>query len=345
MIKRLLLTAALLAPALAYGQLSVPLSPLPPVAPAQDPTVPAPAAAAGFTTPVINADFTTPGNFWSNTANYITNCGAAASVPNQPTTWHFTNAQTFTNNQSPCSQTSIVIDTAGGGNQALRKLLGVGEVSTNDGSLTFPTPYGQGGASSWLPNERFIVVTARLDCLTRYQQACPPGFVAGQTNGEVAFWSTEATGLPAWIDLNDLETGYPSRCCSWNGSIGDFSHALPDAFPVASATDPMTAYHTIATLYTSDESSAIWACQWVDPNPSYTTGFIGCISYTGASSGQYTQHNRYYLLSTSLIPTKARGGVQSYPMSLWIKSFAMWSCTNFATQTCPGTMVTHWPFP
>jgi hypothetical protein len=61
-------------------------------------SVPPPAAAAGFTSPVINADFTTPGNFWSNTADYITNCGAASSVPNQPSTWHFSNTETFTNN-------------------------------------------------------------------------------------------------------------------------------------------------------------------------------------------------------------------------------------------------------
>jgi len=48
------------------------------------------AAAAGFNTCVVAADFTVSGNFWSNTANYVTNCGASASVAGTPSSWHFT---------------------------------------------------------------------------------------------------------------------------------------------------------------------------------------------------------------------------------------------------------------
>jgi hypothetical protein len=87
MIKKVLLTAALLAPGLAYGQVSAPLDP--PVVPAGSaPVAPAPAQAAGFTTCVMCIDFTAPtGGVWTSNGT-----GAAAYQPagvnaSQPSTW------------------------------------------------------------------------------------------------------------------------------------------------------------------------------------------------------------------------------------------------------------------
>jgi hypothetical protein len=66
---------------------------------------------------------------------------------------------------------------------------GINANSTNDVTLYFPAYNGQGTATSWLPNEYYIKVVFRLDCGTWYQHTCNQGFVAGQTNGEVASWA------------------------------------------------------------------------------------------------------------------------------------------------------------
>lgn len=350
--KELLLIAALIAPPnFANADASNTLN-----GPQVDPAgVPAPAAAAGFTTPVVQADFTMPGNFWSNTANYITNCGAASSVPNQPATWHFSFNQTYTQNQLPCPADIAIVTDSGvsPSTQALWRQVPVNALSTDDGSLMFPTVWNSssGLLTAWLPNEYFVIVTARVDCGTWYQHTCAQGPVAGATNGEIAFWNSSsgpaAQNGGKWLDEATWEVNYVSIPTNvvWDGTMEEWPQQSGPSDSIQNVNVDFTQYHTIAVLYTSDESSAVWQCRWVDPNVSYTTGFVGCDHLALQDSSVYREQDRYYLLSTSILPTPSSGGVQSYPMNIWIKSFQMWSCSNVGNGTCPGTMVTHWPFP
>ena len=163
------------------------------------------------------------------------------------------------------------------------------------------------------------------------------------------------------MDENDFETQYVNGQAVWEGGMQSYK---PSAYqyPRLLVNVNMLQYHTIATLYTSDGATAIWQCQWVDPNPSYSTGFVGCTSIRPPNGGPiYAERDRTYLLSTALNPPQSSGGVQSYPMNLWITNFQIWSCSNVGSgrrhrrwsglgprspgHTCPGTMITHWPLP
>jgi hypothetical protein len=319
---------------------------------------PAPAVAAGFTTPIIQADFTAGGTVKifggapianTNTNQYITNCGAAASIPNQPATWHFTYSATGNSgNTLPCpGNISIVSDTGVSPNtQALTRTLGVGQLASVDASLSFPVVYGQPCCNtSWLPNETFRIVTFRTDCGTLFQKD-PSNcfFQPGTQNGEVAMWSTVAdSAYTNHIDLNDIETNYAGGNQVWVGSMGYGAGGnIGPAFASAGPTAPPV-YITAATLYTSDESSAIWACQWINPNASYTTGFTGCVSVSPTPSSIYTMRDRTYMFSTAMNPGANFDGVQSFPLNMWITKFEMWSCAGVASGSCPGPMISTWP--
>jgi hypothetical protein len=340
MIKKLLLTAALLAPGLAYGQVSAPLDP--PVTPAGS-AVPAPAAAAGFTTKVIDIDFTALG---SNPASYVTNCGAGASVPNQPSTWHFIALLSQTTDRQQCARTAI--DNTTGTQALLYTFASTDWVAPYDdsGVLFFPAGITIGSnGTSWLPNEFYWEATMRSDHNTVFQNA-------PTATGHLNWWAFNASRtIPnnngEYIENYDYFESYsapqsnpglwtPNQIQEWNpsGAITGWGSSFPTTADITST------YHKFAGLTTSDEHSQLYMCMWVDD------GFIGCSSIPAglATAAAYKYRDNVLALNLGVFSTP-QNPRPTYDMHLWIKSFKVYSCANVATSTCPGTMVTHWPFP
>jgi hypothetical protein len=300
----------------------------------------------------VNVDFTTVASTWPN-AN-IVNCGASDSVAGDRSGWHFYHTDDFSRTLYPCNTTTIVTDPLTG-TQALLQTVGAGQSSspTQPGQmLAFPMNYPDGaGAPSapWLPNEYMVVTRWHLDCITRYQQPNAPGcnFVGGTGNpyGGISPWSPGSTVLDH-IDNDDIEdwvTGWCSHIDIWpaagGGGFGYSVHCFPDAMII----DFVNAYHTVAALYTSDESTAHYLCLWIDPNADYTTGFIGCGGGALSSTQMYTDRGHIHLMNTVCHPN---GGTCLWPQNMWIASYQIWGCANVGTSSgCPGTIVNHWPYP
>lgn len=331
MIKELLLTTTLLAPGLAYGQVSAPLDP---------PVIPAPAAAAGFTNHILAADFTSPA--YSNTANFIVNCGASPSVSGQPSTWHWYINYPFTSGQTlPCRDAIITSD--GALPQVLQYTFPPAQWSSPNhltGNLVWPGEYGTSYANGyWLPTEIYIKVVLRVpqttwvpnpgdSAYTAIQQSIPPG----------------GNGGGSWLDTltQETECGGPSPCPShglintWpgNGYVTD----LPYNFPGGN----YTGYQTIEAITTSDESTNEWECIWLNANATYTTGFVGCnpTYTTGFNVANLTKaHDMLNFISI--------GNIYRIPannLPVYFKSIDIWTCPGAPASTCPGTMITHWPF-
>jgi hypothetical protein len=334
MIKQLFFTAVLLAPSIAYAgnpsaDLSVQIVPPPP----PNPVVPPQAAAAGFTTPVVQADFTVPGNFWSNTANYITNCGAPNSVSGQPSTWHFTYVQWSVGTKLPCSRTAITTDPTFGG-QVLNEQMQIGDFGTQGVALEFPAVVNQLG--TWLPNGYYIKIVARCDA------GCVQN--SGGVQGHVAFWSHTVNYSDAsTVDNDDWETFlnlprfyYCGQINEWPGPKGDYSVPYFPNGTICSAqgTPDFTQYHTIEALYTSDGSTKTEQCVWLDGT------LLKCSGGSFVHSTSYAEKDRAW---DSAIATY--GGNPNFDENLYIKSIAIFSCANAGKSTCPGTVVDHWPFP
>lgn len=340
MIKKLFV-AALLVPGLAYGanpsaDLSVQIVPAGSPAPA----VPAQAAAAGFTTQVLNADFTQTTGTWSNTANFMTNCGAAESVPNQPATWHFTAFDWPSRNPLSClPYTQLVTDS---GSQVL-KFVQPKNGSEHDQDMGFPHQLGGGSdVTSWLPPEYYSKIVVRMDNAGIWQS--PDCCIRGQG----VFWSTTTTyGGTAWWDEDFTEFGWAGDANSYkfegqsqegNHTGGFVSHCCSDT--AFGAIDISSGYHTLETLVTSNETSNMSLCIWWDGS------FVGCTGggLTLGSGYAYKARDRAYYLALNTINNSGRPPPNA-DLIMYIKSLQIFSCANFATGTCPGTIVDHWPFP
>src|SRR5712672_250684 len=98
MIKKLFFTAALLVPGIAYG--ADPSANLPIQIVPAGPAVPAPAAAAGFTTRVLHSDFTSPA--YADTSTWLQCAGASSPI------WWTTNNANYKKGTCP------IITTDGG---------------------------------------------------------------------------------------------------------------------------------------------------------------------------------------------------------------------------------------
>jgi hypothetical protein len=319
MIKKLLLTAALLAPGLAYGEEEV---------------VPRPALAAGFTTPVVQADFTVPGNFWSDTSKYITNCNAAASIANQPLTWHFTFIPFGeASNPLPCSRTVITPDPTFG-NQALHVVYTPADYSNdNAGTFAFPTP-GSGQDTAWLPNEFYVKQVVRSTS-SSIQQNNP-----GPTRMAWALWSSSTNVFYPTpnIDSDFFEIGFQLPGYRFGGQFQDGAKiSYYDnccIYSPATFTLDFTQYHTLEALVTSNETNNIAMCLWMDGT------FEGCLSGAAPSGYDYARRDRSIYNNTS---TQYGSGSPVNNLEWYIKSFEVWACPNFTTSTCPGTVITSWP--
>lgn len=332
MIKKLFFVALLLlTPGLAYGLASITL----PGQVVPGSSVPAPAAAAGFMTPVLNIDFTSVAGNWP--AHNIVQCGASPSVSGQPSTWVF---QSF---NIPCPQ--IVND---GGTNALLVQAAAG--TPGKAGISWPGLSDVGSPpNTWMPNAFYGRFTFHVDT---------PTLVQGGTNnwGDVEWWSTAGSCcLTTNLDENMGEAtnnsvGQGSGTDTLGGGFWEWTpegcnpslrqcNIFGNTFGV---NWNLTVYHTIEVLWTTDGSSKVAVCSWLDANGNYNgSAFQGCSSGSLVNSVNYVEHDRVINFDMG----EFGGGARASTSNGWIQNYQIWSCPNFISTVCAGAVVDHWPFP
>jgi hypothetical protein len=106
-------------------------------------------------------------------------------------------------------------------------------------------------------------------------------------------------------------------------------------------------YHTFAALVTSDGSSVIWQCAFVDGvvvNPAGQSHT--CESLTSLSDfapGGYLQHDNGFTTEIDMFNNQA----PTIPLHVLFKSLKVWECPSYQTTECStlngGHLVTHYP--
>jgi hypothetical protein len=306
MIKKLFFTAALLVPGLAYG--ADPSANLPiQIVPAS--AVPAAAQAAGFTKLIISDNFQDPS--FANTANWL-DCAGASS----PTWWRAWIG--FSSYDGPCAAVTQAVDSANGGQPALR--------------LHWQDSYFSGSA----PGPAHVALIQTTDSAGNGRQT-PPGFymevvartdravVSGLAQAWIQAWSlTAATGVGYEIDgmeecgggncvSGNIHNNNGFNSCAYNGSIGCFG--CP---PVQGCGFDITQYHTYAWRQTSAGTDIVF-CDYIDGS------LEGCSSIQPTST-ELAGLAMVHQLGVGVSSTNTPLGNGSAGKNMWVKSVKVWSC-------------------
>jgi hypothetical protein len=277
--------------------------------------------AAGFTTCVLEADFTSPA--YSNTATYIDACGSTAS-PN----WYLRFASDLS--QPPCNRANITTD---GGAQVLTLHFPASDyvAPQNAVVLSYFAPFTAAGNN--FPINLYTSITFRI---------AAGGLTQGSQVNIFGIFSEIGPSHPSWWEPDMFEvlsdTFVSGSGWTWgDGSLDWCNGTICNSLP----TDPpdhadLTQYHKIDTLLTSNGSSIVEKCSWIDGT------FLGCNGLSLFSSAEYTIHDY-------TIPIFAGGVLPNQPITtnvdVYIKSFSIWECASWQTTACSGTVVDRWPFP
>ncbi len=336
MIKKLLLTAALLAPGLAYGQVPTTCpSPAPPgttCSPLDPPVIPAPAAAAGFTTQVLNADFSQPS--YANIANWIDGCGGPTTGYRWGYAYYGDGNRQY--GQPSCSRITQEYDASVGKN--------VLHFQAQNGDSTYPAAGAQNGINlSWpeaggatgsptIGSEMYVKLTFRFSAASLTQLPVPPALAnpPGQTYYVANYFDYTKPGVSNWVEPDMFEVVANSNTGSgWQWGDGtiewpSFNGIWPPAF-----SSDLTAYHTISTLFTSD-GTQLSKCEYLDgDDPAHK---LGCWKYTATVP--------VVLTATDKVITLGIGNKQLVnTVDLYVQDMQVWMCANWQTQACIGTLV------
>jgi hypothetical protein len=375
MIKTLSLAAALLVPGLAYAgnpSANLPVQIVPAsgggIACDQGPnynrSVPAPAAAAGFTRCALNADFTTPS--YSNLNTFLSNCGAPVGsgwsspgwvqywwgiISPQPACGHDISVGTDSGQQVLHLQ-YLTTDQATG-------CAAAGRDPAMDHSncavfMQWEWPHGFDG-STGLPIETYTEITVRTTAGS-----------LNQYNGAVEsfdFWknSSGAAGVP-FQETDFLEVQDACGNCggtqnvSWpSGYGGNSSSQEVYGDPKAYAT--WTQYNTFGFLKTYDGSSTIAECYMINGN------WQGCGTTTVSDPRTLQYHDGIMELDVGgatgnagiggptngcgisiQISNKGYPGLPSCILNnedFYIQAIRVWECDAYQTQECRSALIEH----
>ena len=306
MIKKLLFTAALLVPGLAYA--GTPSATLPgQIAPAgSDPGVPAPAAAAGFTTVAINDDFSQP--FWANKANWLDCNDGITSPPASPL--YYRSWVGFGFPAAPCSAVLQETDQLTGlpalhmyWKQAFYN------VSLGNESNMLQTVNGTGGGGATgrlIPPNAYFEVTARL--VSSAATDVHWNIWSYTANGSVNF---EWDALETWVDNGDT-----TSCATLGGCT--------TSNPANAGFTPISGYHRYGWRNTSDGTTASWWCFYIDDSKK------GCANPSGSSliAGLYQQTLQILLEQGCRGPSEPPGCGDGSQADVWISRIRVFSCAG-----------------
>ena len=382
MIKQLLLTAALLAPGLAYAgtpsaTLSGQIVAASNTACDQGPNVasiPAPAVAAGFTTCALNADFTTNttdanGINYANTSTWIAECGAPARAYNFHVAWFLNN--TTLGGTSSCARATILADPLGGGFNVLDEAyllvpdqqtyladIGFNDYRYSDIGLSWP---GLSQTAVGLPYEMYVETVFYIPVSTLNSRN--PGYPPPATPFVAAPNSTVTTSTPPLgsqahfaVDQFEIVPNFTnSGATSWQwGSLllvygpSNYSSSAGGNLTNYNFT---SGYHTFGQLITSDESSTVSTCTFIDGTDLHNCGVFnvttasGAITCSGGGFACYFGQNsvifRSYLgeATCGTLPLSSTACFNN-DLHVYFKSIRIFTCANYKTTQCPGTVIT-----
>ncbi len=285
------------------------------------PPPPPGATAAGFTTLAWNDDFTQ-----SQPANWI-DCFPSDGQVHR---WYMGRVF-YGSSATPCGSTAQVIDPLTGQLAVDVQWQASYAASVPIGFNTIETiGYADTSKVTDFPNAYFEIV-ARIT----------PAFVGNQTPPLQAFWTwgtadAQAPGTRSPIEQDFIEVyGANSGCCdagihNWgngnnpNAFIWVGANQLPNGFD-------FTQYHTYAGRVTSNGSTQMFMCSYVDGNL-----LQSCVN-SNPTAAEFNYRNY-------LIVNNGRGSA-TFPdtVHFYIKSIRVWSCANWQTTMCNGSVLTGAP--
>jgi hypothetical protein len=380
MIKKLLFTAALLVPGLAYGQntsagLSVQVVPgsNPPngivcaIGPnsSSGPTGVAAtdAQTAGFTTCALNSDFST--STYSNVNTFIDSCGATRPI------W-FNRASNTT--AVPCSDYNIITDGANG--QVLDITYTNADYSAGRGGAQLLSGF-IGGPGQIYPTGMYIEFRYRFSTNTMTAFNSSTNTQGWDTQGLFKFVPNGFGSAPAieWdFDEGFIFDNANGGGISYRGATGPIGSTSMPSFPPKNnssnywctrSSDPaggvpcgtgqaggnfdMTVMHTYGYLVTTDGNQSMSVCYYVDRTPGAFTK-LGCYNYTGISPATTPlQALETFILflgpGAPPLPNSFNGPADSYYQYIRVFTCPTWnhfaSGSSTTTNVCSGPLVTQ----
>jgi hypothetical protein len=281
------------------------------------PTPPPGAVAAGFTTLAANYDFTQ-----TLPANWLGCYSSTGGYDNGPHQWYQGN---FWHSKEPPCNISQAFDSVAGSNVLdlgwLPSYAGQGtedevEITTESHDTTQVTDF---------PPNVYLEIVARVSPLAANPTNFPQsGF---WTWGTLA--SRDTNHAPIEWDILELY-GASAACCdaaihNWGNPGVGVPYLWQGSSSLPSGWDP-TQYHTYAVRTTSDGSSVMSGCAYVDGN------LIRCVN-PQAIGAEFNLRN-YILLWN---------GSSTQQLDMYVKSVHVWSCANWQTTMCNGTVLTGAP--
>ena len=345
MIKILLLTAALLAPDLAYGQVTAPLDP---------PVVPAPAAAAGFTTLAAHYDFTQ--TLPANWIDCIPSDGAAHMFYFGAQSYFRTDVAA---QNPPCSSVSQATDPLTGG--LALKLAWLPSYASFLSDCYFCAGVGislvnkAGTHYTAFPANSYIRIRYRrtpTQTGTYWGFYNPLAVLNGtlNSNAEIEYDIIEDYGssLVGAYDSAIHVTGTPGDGgYVWDGACTSASGNVCASGPYLGAGYDPTQYHTYDLLTTSDGSTSIVSCSFVDVPTPGTSASIACLNFHGPGSAQYHQYN--VLSFGGECQINGSGACYTIPAveeDAWITDIEVWTCPGWTSGSyCNGGTLVNAPPP
>jgi hypothetical protein len=298
------------------------------------PAVPAPAAAAGFSTLALNADFTS--SAYSNPATFVSECGATATQR-----WHWT----YPYNSGPlnCNDISVVSD--GSLPQVLHVKFPPNEWSTasnhQQGIFQFPSiGYTNNPpcviVAPCYPIETYVEIMYRTSSSSWAQSNGVAGYIDVYPLGrgfraDGSFPPNDAFEA----DMAEVYNGMRSTA-NFGGGFGGIVNGQQHYGPVTYWNMDLTQYHKLGFLVTSDGATSAIKCTYLDNVlVAANNGSSACVndrSYTFSQVASQHDNVIAFFLGT-FAGTSTQPAV---PVEAWVQYIHIWECSGWATGACPG---------
>jgi hypothetical protein len=282
-------------------------------------SVPGPAQRAGFTHCVQNADFTKPQ--YSNTSSWV-DCTGTATPPHWFLSWQYGGPIGRACNK----RLTMVSD--GGSRAAHLTFLASDAGSASQVELSWPDHWNHVTSSTGLPNQYYAEATFRLSP-SSMQGAGPGGGVM------MAWWDMITSGQSDWVEVDFIEINMNSfNGTGWlNGTgMADWARNCPSggggycagASPNLETHVDYTQYHKHAVLITSDGSTRIQKCLYLDDV------LQGCQSVVPHNVAEYSQH-------VNNIAWWLGYGNNTRDLDLYLRNQRVFTCSSYKVGNCFGS--------
>ena len=311
------------------------------------PSVPLPAQRAGFTTCVMNADFTSTttdagGINYSNTATFVVQCGASYASDHSAWDVMWGTGGNVYSGGAPCARTQVGVglDPLFPSTQALDEKFLRADFSSNVNLISMEWPgfccSFASPAGTSIYQYLYFQITFRAPSSTVSQAAV-------NNNGgaiPIDVWQEEWTPnhTDTEVDFFEIQPAFNSgtqyrlstNINSLNNPFASFRIDYNDG-----------QYHTAGYLITSDGSSQMSVCAYIDGGIATATPYGPCGVVTGLSSGALNQWaNNLALWLGSFNCSSPASLCLANDIDFYVRDIQLWMCSTPFTAACFGTVIT-----